>query len=187
MPKDETWTTDGLPRRDILLVTAKLGTILIRVVLALAMALIGIVAAITVINGGVPPETIKIVVAGAARNDVTGAVLVVLLFTMVSLTLAYDFVTRLAQIIDTVGQGDPFTAANAGRLSRMAWTAIAIQLVELPAMLLSEWLKPQLVEGTFSVTTDFSLTGIGLALVLFILARVFRKGAEMRDDLEGTV
>ncbi len=27
----------------------------------------------------------------------------------------------------------------------------------------------------------------GLALLLFILARVFRHGAAMRDDLEGTV
>ena len=31
------------------------------------------------------------------------------------------------------------------------------------------------------------LGGILLALVLFILARVFRKGAEMRAELEGTV
>ena len=34
---------------------------------------------------------------------------------------------------------------------------------------------------------EFSLTGVLLALVLFILARVFRHGAAMREDLEGTV
>jgi hypothetical protein len=36
---------------------------------------------------------------------------------------------------------------------------------------------------------DFGLSfgGVLLALVLFILARVFRKGAEMRAELEGTV
>jgi hypothetical protein len=32
-----------------------------------------------------------------------------------------------------------------------------------------------------------SLGGLLLALTLFILARVFRQGAAMREDLEGTV
>ena len=36
---------------------------------------------------------------------------------------------------------------------------------------------------------DFGFSGGGLLLmlVLFILARVFRRGAEMREELEGTV
>jgi hypothetical protein len=34
---------------------------------------------------------------------------------------------------------------------------------------------------------DVPLAGLFLALVLFILARVFREGTRMRDDLEGTV
>lgn len=33
----------------------------------------------------------------------------------------------------------------------------------------------------------FSLTGIMIVLLLFILARVFRRGAAMREDLDGTV
>lgn len=33
----------------------------------------------------------------------------------------------------------------------------------------------------------FDLGGIILAITLFILARVFRQGAAMRNDLEGTV
>lgn len=187
MSEAETWTTHKLNQKDALLVTAKVGTILVRVFLSIGMAAIGIVGAVTVINGGVPPEGMKIVVEGAKSNEVTGAVLLILVIAMASLSLAYDFTTRLAQIIDTVGQGDPFTEANAKRLTRMGWTAIAIQVIAIPAGLLSVWLEPQLHEGTFSVDSDFSFTGIGLALVLFILARVFRKGTEMRDDLEGTV
>ena len=35
--------------------------------------------------------------------------------------------------------------------------------------------------------THMSLTGLAVGLVLFILARVFRQGAAMRADLEGTV
>ena len=187
MAQDETWTVDRIDRKDWLLVTAKVGTILVRVGIAIGMAAIGIAAAVTVINGGIPPEGLKIVVNDTASGQITGAVLAAMAIALVSLTLAYDFVTRLAQIIDTVGAGDPFTLANAGRLTRMGWTAIAIQAIAVPEMLLSGWLKPQLADGTFSLSSDFSLTGIGLALVLFILARVFRKGAEMREDLEGTV
>ena len=32
-----------------------------------------------------------------------------------------------------------------------------------------------------------SLAPLGFAVTLFILARVFRKGTEMREELEGTV
>jgi hypothetical protein len=187
MAKDATWTVDTLNQKDILLVTAKVGTILARVFIAIGMAVIGIVGAVMAINGGIPPEGLQVVVEGARGGEITAAVFAVLVIALASLTLAYDFTTRLAQIIDTVGQGDPFTDANAKRLTRMGWTAIAIQLIAIPAGLLSQWLKPQLAGDTFSVESDFSFTGIGLALVLFILARVFRKGTEMREDLEGTV
>ena len=34
---------------------------------------------------------------------------------------------------------------------------------------------------------EMPLSGLFLALVLFILARVFREGTRMREDLEGTV
>jgi hypothetical protein len=33
----------------------------------------------------------------------------------------------------------------------------------------------------------FWLGGVILSLTLFVLARVFRKGTDMREDLEGTV
>jgi hypothetical protein len=41
--------------------------------------------------------------------------------------------------------------------------------------------------GLFSTGGGISFGGFLLALVLFILARVFRKGTEMREELEGTV
>ncbi|UUX98999.1 hypothetical protein [Sphingomonas sp. J315] len=40
--------------------------------------------------------------------------------------------------------------------------------------------------GTHS-GVDMSFDSLVLALVLFILARVFRHGTALRDDLEGTV
>jgi hypothetical protein len=37
------------------------------------------------------------------------------------------------------------------------------------------------------IQVDLPLAGLFLALVLFILARVFREGTRMREDLEGTI
>lgn len=174
-------------KKDPLLVTAKVGTILFRIGLIIGMIAIGIAGAAAVFSWGFPIEGLQVTADRPLTGDVIGAILMVLVITMASLGLAYDFVTRLARIIDTVGAGDPFTLENADRLTRMGWTAIAIQVIAVPTMLLSEWLEPQMADGTFSISSDFSFTGIALAVVLFILARVFRKGTDMRDDLEGTV
>ena len=42
-------------------------------------------------------------------------------------------------------------------------------------------------EAQIAKASDPSLTGLALALTLFLLAGVFRKGSAMREDLEGTV
>jgi len=107
-----------------------------------------------------------------------------LLDTLV-LGLCLLFVFQLVQIVDSVGDGDPFVPQNAGRLDRMAWLALAMQAVSLAKLPLAALLEPHLKD--FPLGIDFSLWGIVLALTLFILARVFRKGAEMKADLEGTV
>jgi hypothetical protein len=39
----------------------------------------------------------------------------------------------------------------------------------------------------FDIGFGLSPAGVAFVLLLFILARVFRQGAAMRDDLEGTV
>ncbi len=37
------------------------------------------------------------------------------------------------------------------------------------------------------IDVGVSFSGVLLALILFVLARVFGQGAQMRDELEGTV
>jgi galactitol-specific phosphotransferase system IIC component len=50
------------------------------------------------------------------------------------------------------------------------------------------WLASVAKEAHADVRTDLDLGGsLLLPLVLFILARVFRHGAAMREELEGTV
>lgn len=174
-------------KRDPLLLTAKIGTVVVRAVLVAAMIAIGIVGAVSIIDPGLLAGHVTVSVEQVSLNEVRGGLLVLCLVALVSLALMYDFTVRLGQVIDTVGMGDPFTLENASRLRRMAWLAIAIQLVGIPATLLSTWLTTEMKDDTFEFSTDISLTGFALAIVLFILARVFRTGAEMREELEGTV
>ena len=91
----------------------------------------------------------------------------------------------LRRLIDTVGEGDPFVPENARRLFAMAWLTAAVQLLLIPVDAMSTWLM--LHAGHIRTEAGVSLGGILLTLLLFILARVFRQGAAMREELEGTV
>ena len=114
----------------------------------------------------------------------------VMLIGLAIVTMLFFFFDKLRRIIGTVGEGDPFQPANAVRLNRMAWLMIGIQLSLLPATALGMKLAEhadEMNEAQITVGRGLDLEGILLAIVLFILARVFRHGAAMRDDLEGTV
>ena len=99
--------------------------------------------------------------------------------------LALNFVRKLLQIIRTVSEGDPFDAANADRLQGMAWVSLAIQIVGIVLGAIAHWVAKALKET--DIHFEWQLTSIIMILLLFILARVFRRGAEMRSELEGTV
>lgn len=101
------------------------------------------------------------------------------------------FLLNLLRIIESVQLGELFVPENARRLGRMAWITIAVQLTVSPLLTWARYLD--LVVGNngaeikvqHSYNLDFG--AILLVVCLFILARVFRHGAAMRDDLEGTV
>lgn len=99
--------------------------------------------------------------------------------------LGFLFLRLLRRIVDSVAEGDPFIPENAVRLDRMGWLAVSIQLIAIPAGGLTGWIAH--VGRVPPVDVGLSVGGILLALILFVLARVFRRGAAMRDDLEGTV
>lgn len=105
--------------------------------------------------------------------------------SLVLLTLYLFFTLNLSRIVATVGTGDPFQPENADRLDRMAWLALGCQgcMLVLAPMIAEIATRIDGLRGDF----DLSFDGFVMALVLFILARVFRRGTQMRDDLEGTV
>jgi hypothetical protein len=91
---------------------------------------------------------------------------------------------RLLEIVATVREGDPFSAANATRLQTIGWALLALQLVDLALGGFSAWFAAHHVDF---VTWSPSFGGWIATLMVFVLARVFRRGAAMRDDLAMTV
>lgn len=114
----------------------------------------------------------------------------VMLIGLAILGSLFVFFGKLRNIIGTVAKGDPFAPANADRLAIMAWLMLGVQLLMIPAVALGAYLAhfaDELDDVNVSIDGGADLTGILLVVILFILARVFRHGAAMREDLEGTV
>lgn len=174
--------------KDPLLTVAKICTIIVRIFLVMGQIGLGIaITMMTLSVLGFLPDDVSIV----AEPDFDGMGLwlgvLAMVALIVSLGLMYDFVRLLARMIDTVADGDPFVMANAARLTRMAWLSLGAWLAGWIATGLGKWGETHRPPSDFQLDVDVSLTGIGIALLLFILARVFREGARMREELEGTV
>ena len=103
------------------------------------------------------------------------------------LYLFWRFFRAMQAIARSVGDGDPFIPANASRLTQMAWLVLAMNIAVIPIAALGLHIASLVGTAGGSIKGAFDLGGIILALTLFILARVFRQGAAMRADLEGTV
>ncbi len=116
----------------------------------------------------------------------------ILLLAAAIVLIVFRLFQLLKRIVDTVGQGDPFVPDNATRLTQMAWLTLAMQLVTLPMGALAVWVGTEATKlGAHTEIDDLDVgisgNGLLLMLILFILARVFRQGAVMRAELEGTV
>ena len=102
-----------------------------------------------------------------------------------TIALNYMVLKRLLAIVETVGAGDPFVAANAYRLQAIAWTSIGLQLLSLAIAAIGKAISTP--EHQFHLDAGFSVNGWLAVILMFVLARVFAEGTLMREDLEGTV
>lgn len=172
--------------RDPLLLTAKImAVVLMALTAVVGMVLLGTIP-VLLFNPGDFATAVAEAGGSGTGSPLAAAVALLLLGAAVTLS-AFYFFRLLARLIDSVGQNDPFTAENADRLRRMGWVALAFQLASFPIAALVVYLGDLVPLANLEVDFDFSLTGLLLAVVLFVLARVFRLGAAMREDLEGTV
>lgn len=124
--------------------------------------------------------------SGIDAGSIPWLVLLLLLGAIIA-TLGFFFFRHLRRIVDSVSEGDPFVPINADRLRHMAWLALAIQAMLVPVMGLVIWFDALPQKSNVHYSDNNSFGGLILALLLFVLARVFRVGSEMRDQLEGTV
>ncbi len=178
------------PRKDPLLLAGKTLTLLIQGAMALAAAVIVLmIPAILFTKDEINAEVIAEVGPDALAMPILPLMLL-LACVLVVVALVFLFFGKLRGIIDTVAAGDPFVPGNADRLATMAWLQMAIYVAKLAAeraaIGMAGWVN-QFREVTMDTSFNIDVIPVLLILVLFILARVFRHGAAMRDDLEGTV
>jgi hypothetical protein len=177
-----------LKKRDPLLAVAKvilaLGVVL--AIFVMAMVLIGIGAVLTVQRGEILADLTR---AGSPERAYW-ALLAALVMMEGLMFLALRFILELSGIVRSVDKGDPFEPANARRLQRMGWLTVGVYALGGVLNAVAEWLKSVAEDASrLDVDASFDLGSgaIILILTLFILARVFRQGAAMREELEGTV
>lgn len=110
---------------------------------------------------------------------------VVFAFGIVIMGLVWTMMRKLLAIINSVEHGDPFILENATRLRAIGWLMVAVQVLAIPLAMVAH--NTAALFGKHDVGMEIPLNGILAILLVFILADVFKRGAEMRDELEGTV
>ena len=104
---------------------------------------------------------------------------------LVAVPFNYVVLKRLLAIVQTVRDGDPFVAVNATRLQTIAWALLALQLL---SMVIGGIAKAVEIPGRpLNLDAGFSMNAWLAVFLVFLLARVFAEGTQMRDELEGTV
>lgn len=100
------------------------------------------------------------------------------------LAAVHILLSRLLDLVETVRTGDPFVPENAVRMRTIAWSLLAIQLTGIGFSIVAGMLR---AGGAKVGDWDFSLAGWVSVLLLFVLARVFEKGTQIRSDLEAMI
>jgi hypothetical protein len=123
--------------------------------------------------------------ASADAAPITTGLRAIAALGLVSIPLNHAVLTRLLRIVETVGRGDPFVAANAYRLNAIAWALLALQLLSIVIGGIGKAIASK--EFPLHLDAGFSISGWLAVILTFVLARVFAEGTLMREDLEGTV
>lgn len=104
---------------------------------------------------------------------------------LIAVPLNLAMLKRLAAMVVTVRVGNPFVAANAYRLSAIAWILLGQQLLSVIIGLIGKAVSTP--AHPLHLNAGFSPGGWLAVIMTFVLARVFAEGTLMREDLEGTV
>ncbi|MFN5129186.1 MAG: DUF2975 domain-containing protein [Sphingomonadaceae bacterium] len=102
--------------------------------------------------------------------------------------LIWVIMRKLLAIINSVEGASPLTHANSNRLKDIGWLMVGMQIVGVPleiwgSKFASFFGVSDVSYGDFELPIDSIL----VILLVFILAGIFEHGADMREELEGTV
>ena len=148
---------------------------------AFVMLIIGIGAMLTIERATLISEIARV----GAPASLFWLLLLAVFLIIIMFAALLKFIQLLLRIIATVDAGDPFIPDNVRHLEHLGWLTVAVQIIIIALNGISwvvERYKPDVGLGG-----DYSLSGWLLVLVLFILARVFRHGTNLRAEVEGTV
>lgn len=121
----------------------------------------------------------------AGSAEATIAMLrIIAVIGIVAAAAMHQIFAALSAITATVQVGDPFVVVNADRLRRIGWALLTLQLLDVGIGLVVFTLDKIGVEHA---TWTPAFAGWIAVVMVFVLERVFRVGAEMRDDLAMTV
>ena len=171
------------PNPDTLTLTRRLLRVLIRLNQLMGVGILALLVATLVAAG---PVMEALGVPAPDRN--TGFVLgmrVIMVLGIAAVPITHVVLTRLLTIVHTVGDGDPFVIETAGRLQRIAWAVLGLELLHLAIGAVAAGASTD--ETPLDIDWSLSVTRWLAVLLLFVLARVFEQGARMREDLAGTV
>jgi hypothetical protein len=147
----------------------------------------GIVLAILV--GLLSAERWTMTALGVPPTDESAALLLqgmrmIAALGLVGVPMNLIVLSRLLAMVETVRTGDPFVAANAARLQTIAFAVLGQQLLQLVISVIARGVSTPAHPLRISA---FSPAGWLAVILLFVLARVFAEGTEMRAELQGTV
>jgi hypothetical protein len=141
---------------------------------------------------GIPP----VLEGGIARNDALTIGAWALAGILISFVLILFIVRAVAAIVASAMSGDPFVNENAQRLTRTGILLAILIVVELITDVTVNGMMQRMADahhvpvsaiGGFDFKPDISPIGLFTILLVFVLAQIFRRGSEMRAELEGTV
>jgi hypothetical protein len=175
-------------------VLLKLATLFSLFLIALLGLVLGalVLAALGVIHLPIPADEVR----GIPIGQILGVTSMAIAAGITCIALVAWMFLLTARIIDSASTGDPFVTGNADRLMLIGWLLVAFIAIQfLGNRILHQFMENLAAEhhmpisaiGKIDFGSDISPVAILAILLIFVLAQIFRRGAEMRAELEGTV